>query len=49
MVAGSPVTLEVPVELVEPMGSDTLVWAQLGNKPFRVRMDGMARVSSGTG
>jgi multiple sugar transport system ATP-binding protein len=47
MVAGSPVTMEVTVDLVEPMGSDTLIWAQLGNAPFRVRMDGQARVSSG--
>lgn len=47
LVAGAPLREEVIVDLVEPMGSDTLVWTQLGNAPFRVRMDGQARVSPG--
>jgi multiple sugar transport system ATP-binding protein len=47
LVAGAPLREEVTVDLVEPMGSDTLVWVQLGNAPFRVRMDGQARVSPG--
>jgi multiple sugar transport system ATP-binding protein len=37
----------VSVDLVEPMGSDTLIWAQVGAKPFRIRMDGQARVQPG--
>ncbi len=47
MVAGAPFTAEVEVDLVEPMGSDTLVWADFGGKPFRIRMDGQARVRPG--
>ena len=43
----APVLAEVEVELVEPMGSDTLVWAQAAGKPFRIRMDGQARVEPG--
>jgi multiple sugar transport system ATP-binding protein len=43
----APVRVEVEVELVEPMGSDTLVWVTLAGKPFRVRMDGQARVEPG--
>ena len=35
------------VDLVEPMGSDTLIWAQLGATAFRIRMDGQARVHPG--
>jgi multiple sugar transport system ATP-binding protein len=38
---------EVVVDLVEPMGSDTLVWAKLAGQPFRVRMDGQAQVAPG--
>ena len=45
--AEAPVRLEAEVELVEPMGSDTLVWVTVGEKPFRVRMDGQARVAPG--
>jgi multiple sugar transport system ATP-binding protein len=29
------------------MGADTLVWAPVGGKPFRIRMDGQARVAPG--
>ncbi len=47
MAEGAPVRAEVTVDLVEPMGSDTLVWADLGGKPFRIRMDGHARVAPG--
>ena len=43
----APVRVEAEVELVEPMGSDTLVWVTLAGKPFRVRMDGQARVAPG--
>jgi multiple sugar transport system ATP-binding protein len=44
---GLPFTAEVPCDLVEPMGADTLVWATLAGQPFRIRMDGGARVRTG--
>ena len=47
LLAEAPVHQEVEVELVEPMGADTLVWVGLAGKPFRVRMDGQARVAPG--
>ncbi|MBY5934118.1 ABC transporter ATP-binding protein [Tateyamaria omphalii] len=45
--ASLPVTAEVTVDLVEPMGSDTLAWASLAGVPLRIRMDGQAAVASG--
>jgi multiple sugar transport system ATP-binding protein len=47
LLAECPVQFEVLVDLVEPMGSDTLVWGQVGPQTLRVRMDGQARVSPG--
>ena len=47
LVPGAPVQAEVTAELVEPMGADTLVWGRLGGEPFRIRMDGQARVRPG--
>ena len=47
LVPGAPVQTTVTVDLVEPMGSDTLVYAQVAGKPFRIRMDGQARVKTG--
>ena len=44
-VDNAPVKTEVAIELVEPMGSDTLVYAQLQDIPFHIRMDGQARVA----
>ena len=38
---------DVPVDIVEPMGSDTLVWVTLNGAPFRVRMEGQATVKTG--
>jgi multiple sugar transport system ATP-binding protein len=35
------------VDLVEPMGSDTLVYTTLNGKTFRIRMDGQAKVAKG--
>lgn len=43
----APYTTKCKVEIVEPMGSDTLVWTRVGGAPFRVRMDGQASVSVG--
>jgi len=44
---GLPVAAEVTVDIVEPMGSDTLAWATLAGVPLRIRMDGQAAVSTG--
>lgn len=43
----APFQTEVTVDLVEPMGSDTLVWCQFAGQPFRLRMDGQAQVREG--
>ncbi|WP_299655792.1 ABC transporter ATP-binding protein [uncultured Tateyamaria sp.] len=42
-----PVSAEVQIDIVEPMGSDTLAWASLAGVPIRIRMDGQAAVSTG--
>lgn len=42
-----PVKAKVTVELVEPMGADTLVWSNYAGKPFRFLMDGIAEVGVG--
>ena len=47
LVRNAPLQFSVDVDLVEPMGSDTLVYAQLGQHPFRIRMDGQAVVKAG--
>ncbi len=33
-----PFSASVPVEVVEPMGSDTLVWTNLGRQNFTMRV-----------
>ena len=43
----APISVKVEVEIVEPMGSDTLVWTHVAGKPFRFRMDGQATVDVG--
>lgn len=47
LVKNAPVQTEVLVEIIEPMGSDTLVYAMMGEKNIRIRMDGQARVKNG--
>ncbi len=42
-----PFTATVEVEIVEPMGADTLVWTKLAGVDFRFRMDGTASVAAG--
>lgn len=44
LVKNAPLQFNVDVDLVEPMGSDTLVYAKLGQHSFRIRMDGQVRV-----
>ena len=43
----APLQFTADVDLVEPMGSDTLVYAKLKGHIFRIRMDGQARVKAG--
>ena len=45
--ASMPVGAEIEVEIIEPMGSDTLVWAKFAGQDFRFRMDGQADVHEG--
>ena len=40
-------TAKVKVELVEPMGSDTLIYATLAGETIHVRMDGQVQVGIG--
>ncbi|WP_435230814.1 ABC transporter ATP-binding protein [Pseudopelagicola sp. nBUS_20] len=43
----APVTAIVKVDLVEPMGSDTLVYSDFNGTQLRLRMDGHAKVQVG--
>ncbi len=45
--SNQPFSAEIEVEVVEPMGSDTLVWSQLADQEFRFRMDGQSTVNAG--
>ncbi|MGR3464054.1 ABC transporter ATP-binding protein [Limimaricola sp.] len=47
LVSRAPVQASVTVNLVEPMGSDTLVYADFAGGPLRIRMDGHAVVRAG--
>ena len=44
---GMPYTSEVLIEVVEPMGSDTLAWATLAGQDFRFRVDGQSPLREG--
>jgi len=46
-VAAAPVKVDAVIDIVEPMGSDTLVWTAVGSTAIRIRMDGQARVKKG--
>jgi len=43
----SEFTTSVVVDLVEPMGADTLVWSSFQNLPFRFRVEGQTRMKTG--
>ncbi|MBS1303106.1 ABC transporter ATP-binding protein [Loktanella sp. SALINAS62] len=43
----APYQTDITVDLVEPMGSDTLIYCHLAGQPFRFRMDGSAVVRKG--
>ena len=44
---GLPVHMNATVEIVEPMGADTLVWTKVAGRDFRLRMEGQAKVAPG--
>ena len=48
LAAKAQVRLELSVDIIEPMGSDTLIYASLNNEEFRVRIDGQAEIKPGT-
>ncbi len=43
----SPATAEVIVDIVEPMGAETLIWTSLGEDDIRIRVDGKIPVRAG--
>ena len=42
-----PNAVDTTVEIVEPMGSDTLVWAPVAGTRFRIRIDGQQAIQPG--
>lgn len=42
-----PLTVEAVAEIVEPMGSDTLIWTKIEGNDFRIRTDGQYKVAVG--
>ncbi|OUS36708.1 ABC transporter ATP-binding protein [Rhodobacterales bacterium 56_14_T64] len=47
LVGRASVQTSVRINLVEPMGSDTLIYADLAGNQIRIRMDGHAKVRTG--
>lgn len=43
----SPLKAEITIDLVEPMGADTLIYANLYNKSARIRVSGYSKLKSG--
>ena len=43
----APVQTQVTIELVEPMGADTLLWTRIGEDEFRIRVDGQTLIRAG--
>jgi len=39
--------IEVPVELVEPMGSESVIWSRIGGTPFSILVQGEKRMKIG--
>jgi multiple sugar transport system ATP-binding protein len=42
-----PVHVEAVADIVEPMGSDTLIWTKIEGHDFRIRTDGQQKVAAG--
>ena len=40
--SNSSKTIQAKVELIEPMGSDTLIWASIEKTPISIRIEGSA-------
>ena len=47
LAAKAPFKADVTVEVVEPMGADTLVWSELDGTPFRFRVEGQLQLATG--
>ena len=47
LAASKPIRFDAKVDLVEPLGSDTLAWVHAGDQSFWVRMDGEFQVRPG--
>ncbi|QKV19151.1 ABC transporter ATP-binding protein [Oricola thermophila] len=45
--ADQPIRAEVVVDVIEPMGADTLVWSKLGGQEIRFRVDGQTSLKKG--
>ena len=45
--AQAPTIVEVEVDVVEPMGSDTQIWSSLDGREFRFRVDGQSAIRPG--
>ena len=45
--SGQPFSKEIEVEIVEPMGSDTLVWTRLGEQNLSFRVEAEKALSVG--
>ena len=45
--SSAPFSREVTVEVVEPMGADTLVWAMIDDLSFRFRVEGQLQLRHG--
>lgn len=45
--ADMPFSQEIEVEIIEPMGSDTLVWAKIESQDFRFMLDGQVQINTG--
>ncbi|MCC2689605.1 MAG: ATPase component of ABC-type sugar transporter, partial [Rhizobiaceae bacterium] len=45
--SGMPFSRQVEIEIVEPMGSETLVWTRLGAAAFAFLVDSETRIAAG--
>jgi multiple sugar transport system ATP-binding protein len=42
--SNSSISIEAKVELIEPMGADTLIWTSLESKPLAIRTEGSSEL-----
>lgn len=43
----APFKADIELDVIEPMGSDTLIWSTLGGQDFRFRVDGQTKLQLG--